>query len=284
MVAIYHCLARAMTNNKSELLDQVFEEWNSLVQREEEDAYKVMSLECDGNKSPDRVLKSCPTTFRGEICDWCYQVIDQCHIERGIVGIALDYFDRYLSKISFQKSMNEVLVQLVAITSLYLAVKVHSTRKISVSSMISLSQGIFEVDQLLKMEECIIKTFRWRLNPPIPSIYLHVASPLICDSEDEDGLLNNVLELSTYLLELSVCDWYFRDKMASSVACAAVLAALNILDVPQSTFTRYGLKNSPVMTKLCTSRLHQVYLKTLVLLGSEDEPFFKGGSSPNTVF
>lgn len=270
-----------MTKKTSEMFDQVIEEWDSLVQREGNEAYKV---ECDENKSPDRVLmNSCPASFREQICDWCYQVIDHCDIDRDVVGISLYYFDRYLSKITIQASINEMLLQLVAMTSLYLAVKVHSTRKIAVSSMISLSEGKFRVDHVLKMEDCIIKTLHWRLNPPTPSIYLNVVSPVLHDSKDEDGLPNTVLNLARYLLELSVCDWYFTDKKASSTAYAAILAALDILAVPKSNFIQYRLENSSHMTKLCTSRLHQVYDKTLLRLEEEDESFSQGGASPNTV-
>ena len=55
-------------------------------------------------------------------------------IDRDVVSIALFYFDRYLS---FHTSIAESLYQLVAMTSLYLAVKVHSTRKISVAGIVS---------------------------------------------------------------------------------------------------------------------------------------------------
>ena len=50
-------------------------------------------------------------------------------LDRDIVGISLSYFDRYLSR---HTSIDETLYQLVALTSLYLAVKLHSTRKISI--------------------------------------------------------------------------------------------------------------------------------------------------------
>ena len=55
-------------------------------------------------------------------------------IDREVVAIALSYFDRYVSN---HTAIAETLFQLVAMTSLYLAVKLHSTRKISVSSMVS---------------------------------------------------------------------------------------------------------------------------------------------------
>lgn len=54
------------------------------------------------------------------------------------MSISLSYFDRYLSR---HTSIDETLYQLVAMTSLYVAVKLHSTRKISVASMVSIGIG-----------------------------------------------------------------------------------------------------------------------------------------------
>ena len=103
-------------------------------------------------------------------------ILVNSELDRDIVGISLSYFDRYLSR---HTSIDETLYQLVALTSLYLAVKLHSTRKISISSMSELSKGHFRVDQIKQMEIFIIKTLRWRLNPPTPTILLNIASPII---------------------------------------------------------------------------------------------------------
>ena len=54
-------------------------------------------------------------------------------IDRDVVVIAISYFDRNLSK--RKRNMNRSLTQLVAMTSLYLAVKLHSTKKVSVELM-----------------------------------------------------------------------------------------------------------------------------------------------------
>mmetsp|Transcript_58622 Transcript_58622/g.124416 ORF Transcript_58622/g.124416 Transcript_58622/m.124416 type:complete len:111 (+) Transcript_58622:496-828(+) len=74
---------------------------------------------------------------------------------------------------------NEDSFQLLPMTSLYLATKIHSTRKISACCMSLLTKGCFTVDQILSMEICIMQTLRWHLNPPTPSIYLNVIEPLI---------------------------------------------------------------------------------------------------------
>lgn len=62
-----------------------------------------------------------------------YSSASHSDIDRDVVSIALSYFDRYLS---CHQSLDETLFQLVAMTSLYLSVKMHSTKKISIASMV----------------------------------------------------------------------------------------------------------------------------------------------------
>lgn len=273
------------------LFDQVFDEWISLVQQEDNADYKIQTAASSSafaydnlrwRPSSDKTFEYCRTVFRDDICDWCYQLIDHCDIDRGVVGIALAYFDRYLT---LHTSMNEALVQLVAMTSLYLAVKVHSTKKISVSCMASLSKDNFRVDQITKMEICIIKALRWRLNPPTPFIYLTVAGPLIDDFVDEEDTSTNVKELSRYLVELSVCDGDFIDKKPSSIAYAAILVALDVLSFTHKSSLLQQLDISPELTKRCMNRLRKIYDIASLQLEGQDTASSSGrcGSSPTTV-
>mmetsp|Transcript_28279 Transcript_28279/g.46396 ORF Transcript_28279/g.46396 Transcript_28279/m.46396 type:complete len:208 (-) Transcript_28279:273-896(-) len=206
--------------------------------------------------------------------------MDFSEIDRGVVSIALSYFDRYLS---CHTSKDRTSFQLVSMTSLYLAVKLHSTRKISASSMSSLSKGCFRVDQILKMEICIIKSLRWHLNPPTPSMYLNVVNPLFDISVIDPQASFEITELSRYLLELSVCDAYFIDKKPSSIAYAAISVAMEGLPTPakmQRDFGLYQLDKSPHVTELCAQRLRHVY-SLAVSTQTEDED--RGNLSPTSV-
>lgn len=229
------------------------------------------------------IVHSCPTVWREKICEWCYQVVDHCNIDRDVVSIALSYFDRYLS-CHTSIADTDTVFQLVAMTSIYLAVKLHSTRKISISSISSLSKGCFRVDQILKMEICIIKSLRWHLNPPTPSIYLNVVNPLIDASVIDPQASFEIAELSRYLLELSVCDGYFIDMKPSSIAYAAILVAMENLSTPakmKRCFYSYQLDKSPHLTELCAQRLRNVYSLTVSAQTEEEE---RAGSSPTSVF
>jgi len=149
--------------------------------------------------------------------------------------------------------------------------------------MASLSQGRLRVDQVLKMELCIIKSLCWRLNPPTPFIYLTVAGPLIDASADGGDTSTNVKELSNYLLELSVCDGNFADKKPSWIAYAAISVAMDVLSIPKKSALLYRLDNSPHMTELCIQRLHQIYNLASLQLEEDGTDSLRNGSPPTTV-
>ena len=146
----------------------------------------------------------------------------------------------------------------------------------------ALSKGHFRVDQILKMEICIIKSLRWHLNPPTPSIFLNLASPLIDDSAASPQAAYEIAELARYLLELSVCDGFFIGKKPSSITYASILVAMETLCTSTKTMKKiasYKLDKSPHMTQQCAQCLRHVY--TLAMSTQAEEE--RAGSSPTSV-
>lgn len=91
--------------------------------------------------------------WREKICEWSYQVIDHYDFSREVVGIALSYLDRYLCK----RSVNKKHFQLLAMTCLYLAIKIYEPGTISMKAIIGLSRGYFVVEQMVEMEMAVLR-------------------------------------------------------------------------------------------------------------------------------
>jgi hypothetical protein len=175
----------------------------------------------------------------------------------------MSYFDRIVPKYG----INDTLVQLVAMTCLYLAIKVHCTKKISVGAMCSLSRGSFRHDQVVKMERLVLQGLNWYLSPATPHLFLEVffTAAAVSSSQgmnDDTTILNEVKETAQYLLELSVCDNFFTDKLPSSIARAAISAAMDIVARPIHVNIRLEdllLDEDPIMIDKCSLRLCQIY-------------------------
>lgn len=200
-------------------------------------------------------------------------------MDRDLVFIAMSYFDRYLSRYS----VDETLTQLVAMTCLYLAVKVHSSKKISISSFVSLSRGFFRQDQVVKMEMCIMKSLNWYLNPPTPSTFVDILHPLMVELTDAEASVAEIRDLAKYLLELSVCDGYFINKNPSLIAHAAITASMNLAATPikiQRILQSLPNDASPSATEECVGRLMNIYAASV----AEHQMMTGREASPTSVF
>lgn len=91
--------------------------------------------------------------WREKICEWSYQVIDHFDFSREVVAVSVHYLDRYLGRVPVTKKS----FQLVAMTALYLAIKVYEPGSLSMTSMIELSRGFFSPEQMETMELAILR-------------------------------------------------------------------------------------------------------------------------------
>ena len=114
--------------------------------------------------------------WRQKVCEWSYQVIDHYNFNREVVFIALNYLDRMVAQLSVTDCIRKTEFRLIAVTSLYMAVKLHGVhasndgirRKLRISSFHELSERCFSIEQIEEMEVKMLSTFNWHVNPPTP--------------------------------------------------------------------------------------------------------------------
>lgn len=177
-------------------------------------------------------VSSCSTSssginevWREKKCEWSYQVVDHFDFSREIVSISIHYLDRYLAT----RVVNKKLFQLAAMTTLYLAIKLYEPGTVSMKSMIELSRGYFLVDQMAAMEMAILRALSWKMHPPTAySFTKHILFLLPYTSVNMDTRYD-ILELTRFLTELSVIDYYFVMHRQSVVAIAALLNSMEAI-------------------------------------------------------
>jgi hypothetical protein len=124
---------------------------------------------------------------------------------------------------------------LASLTTLHIAIKLHDTKKIKLSTLANLSRGQFNSKDIEAMEWSILSALRWRLHPPTPYAFIeHLL--LFLPSEINGSIRRGLNEVSKYLTELAVCDSYFVDRSHSStIAFAAILNVME--DMNYSKFS-----------------------------------------------
>ena len=100
----------------------------------------------------DRVSEA----WRRKLCEWCFEVVDHFNFDREVVSYALDFLDR---SVAIKTEINKAALpkrefQLMAVTSLYTAIKLHGEtdekegprRKLRIGAFVELSRGFFAID------------------------------------------------------------------------------------------------------------------------------------------
>eukprot|EP00579_Thalassiosira_antarctica_P009758 CAMPEP_0201908202 /NCGR_PEP_ID=MMETSP0903-20130614/383_1 /ASSEMBLY_ACC=CAM_ASM_000552 /TAXON_ID=420261 /ORGANISM="Thalassiosira antarctica, Strain CCMP982" /LENGTH=337 /DNA_ID=CAMNT_0048442493 /DNA_START=172 /DNA_END=1185 /DNA_ORIENTATION=+ len=174
--------------------------------------------------------------WREKICEWCYQVVDHFDFNREVVSVAMSYLDRYLAT----RTVNRRIFQLAAMTALYLAIKLFEPGKLRMTSLIDLSRGYFTAEHIVTMEDSMLQSLHWHVHPPTPFAFCGDLM-LLVSGDINPRARHDVSELSRFMTELSVCDYWFVTKKPSSVALAAIINAIE-LQGPSRIDPRYKVE------------------------------------------
>jgi hypothetical protein len=184
--------------------------------------------------------------WRLKICEWIFEVIDHFGFERDAASTALAYLDRSVAATSEAagKSVSKREYQLYAVTSLYIAVKVHgevddaegSRKKLQITAFQQLSRGFFTVETIEMMERRILSLLDWHVNPPTASQFLVQLLQLLPrwstheSTTSYETAVTSIFDVAKYLTELSCCEEYFSfEATPSCVAHASLLCAIDAL-------------------------------------------------------
>ena len=191
----------------------------------------------DSNKSSEPVTlpKVSPElhlipSWRSQMCSWAYTVVDTFGFSRTTVAICFDLLDRYLAKECRREiSLSRQDFQLLSMTSLYLAVKLHgSGEKLGIETLMDMSRGYFAMEDFEDAELDMLEALEWRLSPPTADCFLmefHTLYPT--------GISSEWMSSCQELLELSVADAYFVPRKDSQLALAAMLVTAKKFNVLQ---------------------------------------------------
>jgi Cyclin, N-terminal domain len=166
-------------------------------------------------------------------------------VDRDAVWIALNFLDR-ASNYWVRESEGIIKkreIQLLAVTSLYMAIKIHGQmasangphRKLKIDLFCELSRKQFDVKHIEETERYILTALNWNVNPP--SAVKFIATFLsLCPKWDTSvhnqsaSVLGAIYDVSRYLSELSVCqsDFSFSCK-TSVVAFSCIVLAIEFL-------------------------------------------------------
>jgi hypothetical protein len=162
---------------------------------------------------------------------WMYKVANHFRFGRDVVAYAAAYIDRFATKDNSVLYSKDDLT-ILAMTALYIAVKVYSTldsaSALCASNLVLLTDGNFVEEDILRMERRMLATFQWKLYPPTAVCFLREYMQLLPFelSETKHQLL---FDLSKYLVEICIISYDYVTYPSSVKAYAALVLALDYL-------------------------------------------------------
>jgi len=150
----------------------------------------------------------------------------------------MSYYDRYLAKFPCD---SKAKCQLVAVTSLYIAVKLYDVRrKDSLAFFAKLSDDRFSEEDICVMEMEMLEGLNWFVNPPTPQAFVyhfvHLLGTMLPPNQSTSHT-STIYEVANYVAEVSYLQLKVSCEKASTLAFASILVALN------------GVKSSVLSTK-----------------------------------
>lgn len=168
------------------------------------------------------------------------------------MSVSTFYLDKYIAEKGDVDEVDEIF-QLVAMTSLYLAIKLHSPRKVSARAIASTGNGSFTTWHIEEMELSIMGVLDWHLFPPTSMSFIENLHPLVVSSHRPPGdggcddrnvfvhgedrgrgscPIEDSLEFSRFLAELSVCSYSCASMRQSSIAIASMILGFEYFHMP----------------------------------------------------
>ena len=186
---------------------------------------------------------------RTKIVDWCYSLIDLCRLSRESVGMAMDIVDRFMSnpsrpltnvgkRVSPSFSHQEILhnrniYQLVAVSALYIAIKINERVIFSSDELSAVCRGMYTRESIEAMERTILHCLSWRVSAPTPlQVGSVVFELMIAEVQEANSSvmdaewLESIQEEFTYQTEIAVRDYQLAIQRPSTLAFMALLNAI----------------------------------------------------------
>ena len=175
----------------------------------------------------------CPSD-RMKLVDWCYDIVDTCLLSRETVAVAMNLVDRFMStRVCNKSQFCRSELQLVAVTALYISIKINERIPFSSQDFATMSQGTYSLEEIESMEIELLQAVEWRLNAPtalqigfqiISLLPLHQELEKTFEAAQTRLILQEELAFQT---ELAVREYRLTMQRASTVALAAIMNAID---------------------------------------------------------
>lgn len=212
---------------------------------------RMKKSESSTYKRPLRLPAPFNGLWRQQIIEWMYTLVHYCDLRHESAAAAAFYLDIVVSR-GLVKTVNDY--QLVAMTALYIALKIYdspSMRIVKLSSLVKLGSGDFGEQDVIEMEFRILCALDWKMNVPTPNCYLHQYL-LLLPNDIPPETRSKIEGHSLRVIEAAISKEFFASIDSSVLAYAAMLSTFERMTQSDMGVTQLQefLTNMTRITKL----------------------------------
>lgn len=189
--------------------------------------------------------------MRTILVDWLVEVSEEYRMVPDTLYHAVSNLDRVLSGQRVARSQ----LQLVGITCMWIAAKYEEIYPPNVSEFSYITDNTYSREELVSMEEEVLKKLKYELTVPTPKTFLRRLLQ-VCSPDDQLHFVSN------YLTELSLMEVSMLNFLPSEIAAAAVyLANLILARPPWSPTLEHYSYYAPAQIAECVEALAALHIQ-----------------------
>lgn len=200
-----------------ETVDEFIEYGNDILQslKSAEQKFRGKSTYMSRQRDINHVMRT-------TLINWLIEVGHEYDVQSETIHLTVSYIDRFLSVMSVARSK----LQLIGITALYIAAKYEETSPLAVNDLVLLADGAYTVQQVLKMEQMMLRILKFDLC--VPTAYAFLSAYCVASNTNEETKF-----LAQYIAELAMLHGeQFLKYLPSEMAAAALALARFIMHEP----------------------------------------------------
>ncbi len=171
---------------------------------------------------------------RTKIVDWFFSVIDQLQFKRETVAISMEMVDRFLSKpsdLARHVLRDRMKFQLLAVSALYLGIKMNERHVLSPEFFDTLSRGLYSVEDVEATEKDLLEGLSWHVSSPTcMQVASHILSWISKYVDIQKSTWLTILDEVAFQSEHAVREFDFVTTRPSTVAMASIFNAIEYVD------------------------------------------------------
>jgi len=173
--------------------------------------------------SPEAALQN--YAWREKVAQWCYDIADYLEIAREIVYTAIHILDRHLALNHQNGHINKTSYEAASISSLYLAIRISGAANIAVPDLLRMCRSSLSVRDVVSTGKRILGCLCFDDEVVTPAALIRSFIGILEHYVDFETIMS-LFDLSSYLVEISVCEPKFSSISAAKIALAAMVVSL----------------------------------------------------------